>query len=126
MSNVHHPVHYNKHPVECITIAEHLNFNQGNALKYVWRCLDKGKTEEDLKKAVFYILREIEKVPPYVELDFDTHGQFIDDLGKCDFPDWQKEALGRIINYAASGLLLFLYDAMSTINHQIKALSIQK
>ncbi len=58
---VNHPAHYTKHPsgVECIQITEHMNFNLGNALKYIWRCDLKGKSTEDLKKAVFYINREI-------------------------------------------------------------------
>lgn len=34
---VNHPSHYNAHPsgVECITVAEHFNFNIGNAIKYL-------------------------------------------------------------------------------------------
>lgn len=46
-------------PVECIDIAELLNFNQGNAFKYVWRAHEKGKATEDMLKAVFYLEREI-------------------------------------------------------------------
>jgi len=36
---VNHPDHYNKHPsgVECIDIVEHMSFNLGNAVKYIWR-----------------------------------------------------------------------------------------
>lgn len=60
---VNHPKHYNSHPsgVECIQIIEHMCFNLGNAIKYVWRADLKGKAVEDLEKAVFYINREIEK-----------------------------------------------------------------
>ena len=60
---VNHPVHYTDHPsgVECIQITEHMNFNLGNAIKYIWRSDLKGKRIEDLKKAVWYINREIEK-----------------------------------------------------------------
>lgn len=58
--NVDHPPHYTKHPsgVECIDIAELLSFNLGNALKYVWRAKHKGREEEDLKKALWYVRRE--------------------------------------------------------------------
>ena len=58
---VNHPAHYTNHPsgVECIQITEHMNFNLGNALKYIWRCDLKQKDVEDLKKAIFYINREI-------------------------------------------------------------------
>ena len=36
---INHPEHYTSHPsgVECIEIAEHMNFCLGNALKYLWR-----------------------------------------------------------------------------------------
>ncbi|WP_020476200.1 DUF3310 domain-containing protein [Zavarzinella formosa] len=61
--NVNHPKHYNGHPsgVECITIVEHMGFNLGNAVKYVWRADLKHDAIEDLKKARWYIDREIQK-----------------------------------------------------------------
>ncbi len=60
---VNHPPHYNEHPsgVECITITEHMTFNLGNAVKYIWRADLKGQALEDLKKAAWYIQREIAK-----------------------------------------------------------------
>lgn len=60
--SVNHPSHYTSHPsgVECITIARHMTFNLGNVLKYIWRCEDKGKYLEDLKKAAWYLNNEIE------------------------------------------------------------------
>lgn len=60
---VNHPRHYCSHPadIECITIVEHFNFNIGNAMKYLWREGLKGSSEEDLKKAIWYIEREIER-----------------------------------------------------------------
>lgn len=59
---VNHPDHYNKHPsgVECITVVEHMGFNVGNAIKYLWRADEKGAAIEDLRKAEWYIKREIE------------------------------------------------------------------
>lgn len=39
-----------------------MNFNLGNAVKYIWRSDLKGKTIEDLKKARFYIDREIKRI----------------------------------------------------------------
>lgn len=61
---VNHPKHYTEHPsgVECIQITEHMSFNLGNAVKYIWRADLKGKQVEDLKKAVWYINREIERI----------------------------------------------------------------
>jgi Protein of unknwon function (DUF3310) len=60
---VNHPPHYTAHPsgVECITITEWMNFNLGNAVKYIWRSGDKGATIEDLKKARWYLDREIDR-----------------------------------------------------------------
>ncbi len=60
---VNHPKHYNAHPsgVECIEVVEHMGFNVGNAVKYLWRADEKGNALEDLKKACWYIEREIQK-----------------------------------------------------------------
>lgn len=58
---VNHPIHYISHPsgIECIQITEHMNFNLGNALKYIWRADMKVDAIEDLKKARWYLEREI-------------------------------------------------------------------
>lgn len=66
---VNHPAHYNSHPsgVEAIVIAEYMTYNVGSAIKYLWRaglkCAgDKEKHIEDLKKAGWFINREIQKI----------------------------------------------------------------
>ena len=61
---VNHPKHYTSHPsgVETIQITEHMNFCLGNAIKYIMRSELKGKQLEDLKKAVWYIEREISRL----------------------------------------------------------------
>ncbi len=58
---VNRPKHYTTHPsgVECITVTEHMNFCLGNAMKYIWRAGEKGDALEDLKKARWYLDREI-------------------------------------------------------------------
>lgn len=60
---VNHPAHYTQHPsgIECIQITEHMGFCLGNAIKYIWRAELKGRDIEDLKKAVWYVQREIER-----------------------------------------------------------------
>lgn len=60
---VNHPAHYTSHPsgVECITVTEHMCFNVGNAIKYLWRADLKGSALEDLEKARWYVDREIKK-----------------------------------------------------------------
>lgn len=64
---VNHPSHYtwlkDKCGIEVIDITRHMDFDLGNALKYILRCglkaeqgySTKEKTIEDLKKAIFYI-----------------------------------------------------------------------
>lgn len=61
---VNRPSHYTGHPsgVECIQITEHMNFCRGNAIKYIWRAGEKGCEVEDLKKARWYIDREIARL----------------------------------------------------------------
>lgn len=62
---VNHPSHYKAHPsgVECITITEHMNFSLGNAVKYIWRAgLKSADPVEDLKKAKWYVEREIARL----------------------------------------------------------------
>lgn len=60
---INHPPHYTEHPsgVECIEITEHMNFNLGNAVKYLWRADLKGDDLKDLDKARWYITREIQR-----------------------------------------------------------------
>ena len=60
---VNKPPHYTEHPsgIECIQVTEHMGFNLGNAIKYIWRCDLKKDAIEDLKKAKWYIDREIDR-----------------------------------------------------------------
>ena len=60
---VNQPPHYTEHPsgIECIQVTEHMGFNLGNAIKYIWRCDLKKDAIEDLKKAKWYIDREIDR-----------------------------------------------------------------
>jgi hypothetical protein len=58
---VNRPAHYTAHKsgIECIQITEHMGFCLGNAVKYIWRADLKNDAIEDLKKARWYIDREI-------------------------------------------------------------------
>ena len=65
--NVSHPPHYAEgwsNGAEVIDLTEHLSFCAGNVVKYVCRAgrKDPDKHVEDLKKARWYIDREIERV----------------------------------------------------------------
>lgn len=63
VDKINHPPHYTAHAsgIECIQITEHMNFNLGNAVKYIWRADLKGDAIEDLQKAKWYIERELLK-----------------------------------------------------------------
>ena len=65
MENKDHinPDHYKSHPsgIECIRVTEHMGFNLGNAVKYIWRCDLKQSAVDDLRKARWYLDREIAK-----------------------------------------------------------------
>ena len=61
---VDHPSHYNKGGIEVIDIIEAFNlpFTLANSLKYLLRCQYKNNKLEDLKKARWYIDREINNI----------------------------------------------------------------
>jgi len=63
--NIDYPSHYTAYKgIEVIQLTEQLNFNRGNAVKYIARAgLKNPDTElEDLKKAAWYINREIARI----------------------------------------------------------------
>ena len=63
---VSHPSHYTDGKIEVIDFIEDkgLNFNRGNAVKYLCRAgkKDPAKEVEDLEKAMWYINHEIERL----------------------------------------------------------------
>lgn len=64
--NVNHPNHYTSGQIEVIDFIEdkELGFHLGNAVKYISRAGRKNpdKTVEDLRKAVWYINRQIQRL----------------------------------------------------------------
>ena len=64
--NVNHPSHYTDGNIEVIDFIEDKNlpYHLGNAVKYISRAgkKDPEKTVEDLRKAVWYLNRYIEKM----------------------------------------------------------------
>ena len=61
---VNNPKHYTGHPsgIECIQLTEHMNFCLGNVVKYIWRSELKDNPFEDLRKAQWYLDREIRRI----------------------------------------------------------------
>jgi Protein of unknwon function (DUF3310) len=62
-STVAHPEHYTSGRFETIAVIEdwNLGFHLGNAVKYLSRAEHKGEKRQDLRKAAWYILRELWK-----------------------------------------------------------------
>ena len=61
---IDHPQHYTFSQIEPIDVIEswQLNFHLGNVLKYLARSEHKGRKLEDLKKARWYLDREIQRL----------------------------------------------------------------
>ena len=64
--NVNHPSHYTSGQIEVIDFIEdqELGFHLGNAVKYISRAgrKDPARTVEDLRKAAWYLNRQIERL----------------------------------------------------------------
>lgn len=60
---VNDPPHYKSGGIDTIDFieAKELNYRLGNVIKYITRADRKGSRQEDLKKALWYLQREIEK-----------------------------------------------------------------
>ena len=58
---VNHPAHYNRGKIEVADFIadQQLNFNRGNAIKYICRAGFKGDMVEDLEKAIWYLNHEL-------------------------------------------------------------------
>lgn len=75
--SVNHPAHYNQNVsgVECIEVVEHMSFNVGNAMKYLWRHQHKNGIE-DLRKAIWYVEREIRRLEYQAAREAEKEGFF--------------------------------------------------
>ena len=69
-----HPHHYTFGGIEVIDAIEawSLGFHLGNVVKYVARATHKGSYLEDLRKASWYLQREIERRSAEVDPTADT------------------------------------------------------
>lgn len=117
---VDHPAHYGgaDNPYEAIKVIEawKLGFHLGNTVKYISRAGQKGDALEDLRKAAWYLNREIERQTPAttdaeaapsrkVTLSFRKDGHF-----DC----WAESAMmfeniRLVANRAADGLNISTY-----------------
>jgi hypothetical protein len=74
MSDAIRPIHYGgeSNPHEAIKVIEHydLGFCLGNTVKYILRAGKKDDLLEDLKKAAWYLNREVEKIEKQRDLKY--------------------------------------------------------
>jgi len=64
--DINHPAHYKSGGIEVIDVIEafNLNYHLGNVVKYLLRAGRKNDALEDLKKARWYLDREIVRREP--------------------------------------------------------------
>lgn len=125
--NINHPSHYKQHAsgIECITITEKMSFNVGNAFKYLYRCTSKGNMVEDLKKAQWYINRELLNRQNLrfawffenenYDAEFDGCAPIRDLLTfEFRFNGWMKQALERLYTASRQGRGVLALEAAAT------------
>ena len=68
---VDHPEHYNQGRYETIDVIEDwdLDFNCGNAVKYISRHMHKGTAIRDIEKAIWYLKRRLDTLKRGAEND---------------------------------------------------------
>lgn len=66
---INHPAHYTQGDIECwdamqacMSADEFEGYLRGCAIKYLWRCTDKGTFTQDLQKARAYVDKLIEAI----------------------------------------------------------------
>ena len=94
------PSHYRQHAHECIEFTMHMNFNLGNAFKYIWRHKEKGG-REDLEKAIWYLERQCDDAPKFKKLKQKRYDELNDKLCAVPF-DIETHAAMNAILYAAA------------------------
>ncbi len=77
MSDPINPAHYHGTKVDEFIEEFKLGFRTGNAIKYIARHQDKGDPVRDLKKAIWYLKREVarmeERQRPLLDASCDAH-----------------------------------------------------
>lgn len=121
---VNHPDHYGgdvKYEVIKVVNAWHLEFNLGNAVKYLARAGKKNDLIEDLLKAIFYIEYEAKRsgarLPSYLE-DDDYKPLFV--LEDWELPYLRSKAIEEIYAFAVvDGNTLHLAEAVRLVKRDI-------
>lgn len=110
---VNHPKHYASGldvATECIMFTRWLNFDMGNAFKYVWRAGNKESFTQDIRKAMWYLD------------DADVYNisvgkaELIDFLPKSYLDGWKYKALRYILQGKARHAYEVLGEKMQSLN----------
>jgi len=96
------PSHYKAQKHECIEFTSQLNFNLGNAFKYIWRHKEKNG-REDLEKAVRYLERQRDDAPNFKKLKCRRYDEMYGDLNDCGFDMDTADALRSVLFIAYYG-----------------------
>ena len=117
---VNHPEHYNKSDsgVETIKIARYLDFDCGNALKYLMRFRYKQKPREDLEKAIWYLkdkyfntdlTSSVDRLNSYIKVPYNEEVyQFIRAVVSTETNIYVRNAITLIAEYATFGAPIFV------------------
>lgn len=117
---VNHPEHYNKSDsgVETIKIARYLDFDCGNALKYLMRFRYKQKPREDLEKAIWYLKDKYYNTALTISVDHLNRNiyvpykeevyQFILAVVRTETNIYVRNAITLIAEYATFGAPIFV------------------
>ena len=117
---VQRPRHYNAHPsgVECIEIIEHMTFNLGNAVKYLWRGgLKIDDPLQDYEKALWYVRREGERRPfrtffTSAQIESFRMNMLAEQRARrvlarpSPWPEPVRQAVSHLIDFHCTGMLL--------------------
>ncbi|WP_118816209.1 DUF3310 domain-containing protein [Neisseria lactamica] len=93
------PGYYKNRAHECIEFAQYLNFNLGNAFKYIWRHREKNG-REDLEKALRYLERQRDDAPKFKKLKYRRYDEMYSDLRDCVFDGDTEDALLAVLSAA--------------------------
>lgn len=130
---VNHPEHYNKSDsgVETIKIARYLDFDCGNALKYLMRFRYKQKPREDLEKAIWYLrdkywntalTSSVDRLNSYIKVPYNEEVyQFIRAVVRTEKNIYVRNAITLIAEYATFGAPIFVepYDVICELEDHI-------
>lgn len=115
------PNHYKTRKHECIEFTRLLNFNLGNAFKYIWRFEHKNG-KEDLEKALWYLRDQIENMSVMMNPSPAKYYLMADKAECCGFEHAHLNALDGVL-YAA---YTQSYEALSMAINRVEKLIEEK